>query len=409
MKIMVYSHDAYGLGNLRRMLTICDHLLACWPQLSVLLVSGSPMIHEFRLPAGLDYIKLPCLNRGVSGELSAKYLGTSTEETVALRSQLIQAAAAHFKPDLLLVDKKPTGLKGELTATLGYLQQTLPSSKRVLLLRDILDAPERTIEEWCRFGYYRAIHAYYDQVLVVGMPAIFDLVQEYRLPLPITRKVHYCGYIRKQPNRHQPVNLKAQLGLQPTDRLVLVTPGGGEDGYHLIHNYLQGVQTLSTELNPNETFHSLVLSGPEMPVEQSTQLQRLAASCPRVTFQSFTNNILNYLQATDVVVSMGGYNTLTEILSLQKRTVVVPRVKPSQEQLIRATRFSQQGWVTTIHPDAVTPRALLETVQAQFKAPALPLEALDFNGLPQIAQSLSMLMLPDQQSISAASSLYLPA
>ncbi|MEL7224866.1 MAG: glycosyltransferase, partial [Cyanobacteria bacterium J06576_12] len=55
-RIMVYSHDAFGLGNLRRMLAICEHLLTRWPNLSILLVSGSPMIHEFRLPVGLDYI-----------------------------------------------------------------------------------------------------------------------------------------------------------------------------------------------------------------------------------------------------------------------------------------------------------------------------------------------------------------
>ncbi|MEM9906462.1 MAG: glycosyltransferase, partial [Cyanobacteria bacterium P01_D01_bin.44] len=152
MRLMVYSHDAFGLGNLRRMLAICDYLLSCWPRLSILLVSGSPMLQGFRLPKGLDYIKLPCLNRGVSGELTAKYLGTSIEETVALRSQLIYSAAAHYKPDLLLVDKKPTGLKGELTSTLNYLQQHLPHTKRVLLLRDILDTPEKTTFEWHKLG-----------------------------------------------------------------------------------------------------------------------------------------------------------------------------------------------------------------------------------------------------------------
>ncbi|MEO0457541.1 MAG: glycosyltransferase, partial [Cyanobacteria bacterium P01_A01_bin.114] len=114
MRLMVYSHDAFGLGNLRRMLAICDYLLSCWPRLSILLVSGSPMLQGFRLPKRLDYIKLPCLSRGVSGELSAKYLGTSIEETVELRSQLIYSAAAHYKPDLLLIDKKPTGLRREL-------------------------------------------------------------------------------------------------------------------------------------------------------------------------------------------------------------------------------------------------------------------------------------------------------
>ena len=390
MRLMVYSHDAFGLGNLRRMLTICDYLLSCWPQLSILLVSGSPMIQGFRLPKGLDYIKLPCLNRGISGDLSAKYLGTSTEETVALRSQLIYSAATHFKPDLLLVDKKPAGLKGELTKTLNYLQHNLPKTKRVLLLRDILDTPEKTISEWHRLGCYEDIQTYYDQVLVAGMQLIFDLVQEYQFSLPTALKVRYCGYIRKQPGALERDALRRQLGLQETDRLVLVTPGGGEDGYELVNTYLQGLK----QTTHDETLHSLVLCGPEMPGEQQLQLQQLAATCPRVILQNFTDDLLSHLAAADAVVSMGGYNTLTEILTLSKRTIVVPRIKPSQEQLIRATRLAERGLVQMIHPEYVTPRSLIQDVLAQLDDPS-PLPAgLDFNGLPRIANHLATLLSP---------------
>ena len=395
MRLMVYSHDAFGLGNLRRMLTICDYLLSCWPQLSILLVSGSPMIQGFRLPKGLDYIKLPCLNRGISGDLSAKYLGTSTEETVALRTQLIYSAATHFKPDLLLVDKKPAGLKGELTQTLDYLQQHLPKTKRVLLLRDILDTPEKTIADWCKLRCYQDIQAHYDQVLVVGMQVIFDLAQEYRLPSPIAPKIRYCGYIRKQPGNIERANLRKQLKLQKTDRLILVTPGGGEDGYDLVNTYLQGLK----QVGHDETLHSLILCGPEMPGEQQLQLQQLAVTCPGVTLINFTDDLLSYLSAADAVVSMGGYNTLTEILTLGKRAIVVPRIKPSQEQLIRATRFARRGLVEMIHPEYITPRSLMQAVLTQLdNSSALP-AGLDFNGLPRIANHLATLLSPAQEPL----------
>ena len=89
MRLMVYSHDTFGLGNIRRMLAICTHLLDTIPNLSILLVSGSPMLQSFRLPQGLDYIKLPCVNRGESGQLSAKYLSTDVNEILQLRADLI--------------------------------------------------------------------------------------------------------------------------------------------------------------------------------------------------------------------------------------------------------------------------------------------------------------------------------
>ena len=404
-RIMVYSHDAFGLGNLRRMLAICEYLLDCCPHLSVLLVSGSPMIHAFRLPKGLDYIKLPCLNRDVSGQLSAKYLGTSFEETVALRSHLIQLSAIHFKPDLLLVDKKPTGLGGELGATLDYLQGNLPNSKCVLLLRDILDAPEKTVDEWVRWRYYQTIQTYYDQILVVGMQAVFDVVQEYRLPAAIAHKVRYCGYIHKRAAGQEVEQAEdgnyatppIQPDLKSTDRLVLVTPGGGEDGYSLVNTYLAGLKSLAE--HPSDlSFHSLILCGPEMPLAQQSQLQQLAAECSGVTFRSFTNHLLSYLAAADVVVAMSGYNTVTEILALRKQAVVVPRTQPSQEQLIRATRFAQRGWVTMLHPDKLKGRSLLRAVVTKLANPSCSPSGIDFNGLPQICRYLSELLSPPVSS-----------
>jgi predicted glycosyltransferase len=143
MKLLVYSHDAYGLGNIRRMLEICQHLLQTIPNLSILLLSGSPMLQGFRLPQGLDYIKLPCLNRGEEGNLSAKYLKMDTQATVQMRGDLILTTALNFKPDLVLVDKKPYGLKDELKETIHVLKDICPNTRWVLLLRDILDHPDR--------------------------------------------------------------------------------------------------------------------------------------------------------------------------------------------------------------------------------------------------------------------------
>ena len=109
-RLLVYSHDTFGLGNIRRMLCICEYLLTAIPDLSILLVSGSPMVHSFRLPRHLDYIKLPCLKRTEAGDYAVRAMGTSLDETVKLRSELLQITVANFRPQLLLVDKKPYGV-----------------------------------------------------------------------------------------------------------------------------------------------------------------------------------------------------------------------------------------------------------------------------------------------------------
>lgn len=287
---------------------------------------------------GLDYIKLPCINRGEYGELAAKYLGTEIDETVKLRADLILSATVNFKPDLLIVDKKPYGLKHELTETLNYLRSHLLATKIVLLLRDILDSPEKTIEEWQKHGYYRAVDKFYDRVLVVGTPEIFDTTKEYQFPQAVTEKVRYCGYIRRPPGAKSKSCIRDELQLLPQERLVLVTPGG-EDGYELVDTYLSGLALLPTPCQ----FKSLIICEPEMPVGQKQQVEQAAKAHPQVQVGEFTDNLMSYIQAADTVVSMAGYNTICEILSAGSPSVVVPRTKTSLEQSIRAEKMANLG------------------------------------------------------------------
>lgn len=391
MRLMVYSHDTFGLGNIRRMLAICKYLLDSNPEISIVLVSGSPVIHSFRLHPRLDYIKLPCVGRDREGKLSPKYLRTSTEKTIKLRSELIKTTAVHFKPDLFLVDKKPYGLQSELKDTLIYLNIYQPQTKLVLLLRDILDRPEVTISEWQKNEYYEAIEWFYDRILVVGMPDIFDLVKEYNFPERIAKKTRFCGYIRRELGCKSGFMVRQELQLKASEKLVLVTPGGGEDGYRLVDTYVRGF----TSHIPHLRIKSLIVSGPEMPSSQKEALSKIAQQYPQhLKVCEFTDDIISYMEAADTIVSMAGYNTICEILSLGKRAVVVPRIKPVQEQLIRAQRMRDNGLFGFIHPEALTPENLLEAVVEQLSSTTNHLPAvsrLDLEALPRIEQELSQL------------------
>ena len=392
-KIMVYSHDAYGLGNIRRMLAICKHLLKSNPNLSILLVSGSPMLHDFRLPPGLDYIKLPCLNRGW-GQMAVKYLNADLESILRLRSEIILAAARNYQPDLVLVDKKPTGIEGELQPTIEYLKHNLPTTKLVLLLRDILDTPEKTIAQWQREDYYSQVEALYDRILVVGMQEIFDLVREYQFGEAISDKLRYCGYIRKDLGLKNRRTVRQELGIGQDEKLILVTPGGGEDGYYLINNYLQGL----VQQRDNFTWqniHTLIFCGAEMPPQHQQQIYQQAKELPGVIVKEFTNDMMSYINAADLVVSMCGYNTITEVLQKGKKAIVVPRIKPGREQLIRAQSMAKAGLIQTIHPEELNPDLLVKIIFNSLSVTKCSLSTvnnLEFSGLPQVANHLTGLL-----------------
>ena len=239
-KILVYSHDTYGLGNLRRMLSICHALNQNIAELSILLISGSPMVHEFRLMDGIDYIKLPCLTRTDREDYAVKSLRTGVPETIKLRSDLILAAAANFQPDLFLVDKKPFGIKNELQTSFLHLKKSKPAMKAALILRDILDTPESTMNIWHAHHYFQVIDEFYDQVLVLGKAEIFDPRSEYQFPESVAEKVNFCGYTRREAGTKNRQEIRQKLQLEGNKKLVLVTLGGGEDAFETIEKYLDG-------------------------------------------------------------------------------------------------------------------------------------------------------------------------
>ena len=170
------------------------------------------------------------------------------------------------------------------------------------------------------------------------------------------------------------------LQISPAEKLVLVTPGGGEDGYEIINQYLAAIKLLPA----NHNVRSLIISGPEMPATQREKFLQASANDPRVTVLEFTDDLMSFMAAADVVVAMAGYNTISEILTLQKNAIVIPRAHPTQEQIIRAQRMAAQGFFTNLHPSECTPQNLLQALQQELTRTSLP-PHLALDGLPALA------------------------
>jgi predicted glycosyltransferase len=131
-KILFYSHDTFGLGNIRRTLLLSQTLAEEYPRAAMLVVTGSPMIQAFRIPANMDYIKLPCLDRTEADCYKPKFLAAQSSEVDRMRRAILVETVIGFKPDLMIVDKRPGGVAGELLDALRALRRR-PMTTRVVL------------------------------------------------------------------------------------------------------------------------------------------------------------------------------------------------------------------------------------------------------------------------------------
>lgn len=384
-RILFYSHDAYGMGNIRRTLAMCEHLAKTIPEASILILTGSPIVHSLRLPERVDYVKLPCLTREASESFATKYWQMSVSELTAIRADLILSAVRNFKPDLVIVDKKPVGIKREFFSALNWIRKQLPATRVILGLRDILDEPEATIAVWRKNRYFEVIENYYDGVWIFGDPVVFDAVKEYRMPESVARKARYTGYLVKPQIDSNRLQIRTALGLNG-GVFSVVMAGGGGDGFPIMKTYVEAAKQ-----NGHKSHHidSLLLTGPEMSAAQREQVAAWCSNGLPVRHQEFTDEIESLLVAADVVVSMGGYNSTCEILAYRKKAVIIPRVHPVQEQYLRAKRLAEMGLVSMIHPEELTPAKLQGAIEHAAKQKHVLdhiEDKINLNGLQSVEQ-----------------------
>jgi predicted glycosyltransferase len=394
-RVLVYSHDTYGLGNIRRMLEITTHLVGTQGQVTALVVTGSPMVHAFRIVEGIDYIKLPCVQRDAKGSSGVRSLGMDYEATIRMRANMILMAALDFAPDVVIVDKKPMGIADELRPMLHALERSPNPPRKFLLLRDILDAPEATRAQWQAGAYHEAIDRHFDRILVVGEREVFDVAREYAFPPSSAGKLRYCGYIARESRLLPRGEIRQRFGLPEEEPLVLVTVGGGADGRAVIQSYLEGLILTG----PEPGWRTLLVAGPELASAERAELTELITRCPSVVCIDFTREMLSCMNAADLVVAMGGYNTVCELLTLRKPALLVPRTEPVQEQWIRADRMQRMGLLSAIHPEQLTPQSLVDAVRASLKLAALQAQspAFEMRGLNALASEIEALLLPQAQ------------
>jgi len=373
LRVALYSHDAMGLGHLRRNLAIAGVLADRGA--SVLLVAGTAEATAFRMPAGVDTLVLPSYAKSLTGGYGVRSLRLPLVELAAVRAQTLRGALWAFAPDVLVVDKLPLGVEGELEPALRALR--LHGTRLVLGLRDILDDPEQVREDWRRQRFVDAVSRFFDVIWVYGDPAVYDPVEEYGMPPHMSRKVRYTGYIARRAESDPDESVRDAFGLPPGP-LHMCAVGGGQDGFAVAHAFVRAALPAGAA--------GVVLAGPHMPEGSRRTLARACAAHGGMQLLDFVTDPEPLFATADSVVAMGGYNTVCELLVLGKRTLIVPRVAPRREQLLRAERLRGLGVADMLHPNELAPAAITRWLAGRGRRPdaAAAPGRMDLGGLARL-------------------------
>jgi ATP-binding cassette subfamily B protein len=367
-RVLFYSHNGVGVGHLQRQLDLAMAYRERHPDSVVLLASGSHAASIFRIPTGIDYVKLPSLRKVDGRTWTPRELPLPLKDVIELRTELLQKTVRKVSPDLLVADFMPGGPYGELLPALDELRRC--GGRAVMGFRDVLDDPPYVRQLWEEAGVYDVLRTYYSAICVYGDPLMLDFVAAYGFDDELAGRLHYCGYLGRRP-------AGKEGAVRESERpIVIATSGGGADGPKMLETFVGAAARLRPRLGGTWT----AVTGPLMADEDHARVASLAEH-DGVAVQHVVPELRNSLAHADCVVSMAGYNTVCDIMSYGRRSVLVPRVGPSKEQSLRAERLREWGVAEVVGPDQLHEDGLAAAIANALERPSfaapVPLAGLE--------------------------------
>jgi predicted glycosyltransferase len=178
----------------------------------------------------------------------------------------------------------------------------------------------------------------------------------------------YTGYLR----RTVPKVTKLPPAVNLESPYLLITAGGGGDGDQMMDWVLRAYETRA------DLMRAVLVLGPFMRPEMQTELRERASKLDSVEVLTFDTHLELMMEKAAGIVAMGGYNTFCEILSLDKPALIMPRVAPRKEQLVRAERAAALGVARMFDPSL--PDSTLEAFVAALRD--LPRQAKPSSAMP---------------------------
>jgi len=368
-RVLFYSHNGVGVGHLQRQLDLATAYRKRHPDSVVLLASGSHGASMFRIPAGIDYVKLPSLQMVDRYRTwTPRELPLPLRDVIDLRTEVLEKTVRTVSPDLLVADFMPAGPYGELLPALDELERS--GGRAVAGFRDVIDDPGFVRELWNESGVYDVLRRHYSAICVYGDPRTIDFVSAYGLDDELASRVRYCGYLGRRP----PTNGEAAARFERP--FVVATSGGGVDGPALVETFVQA----AARSQPQRGGTWLAVTGPLMSDDDHARIVS-SAEAGGVDVRRVIPELRNTIAAADCVVSMAGYNTVCDIMSYRRHSVLVPRAEPSREQSLRAQRLGAWGVAHVIPAEELAPDLLADAIEDALEEPRRPPRPLPLGGL----------------------------
>jgi predicted glycosyltransferase len=374
-KLLIHCQYVYGIGHLVRTLELARGLSE---HFEVSVISGGEPVKNYEIPKTINFIQLPAIYKEEDSPfLTPINKSTSIEQCFKDRKKIINFNIEQIKPEILITEHFPFGLlfENEVIDLMNEVKKHNNNVKIVSSVRDIIDSSNGGKRD----GYIcEIINKWFDLILVHGDLKFTGLSHSFSKINEIKVKIIHTGYIVRHIQRETS---------QKNSVLILVAVAGGRMGTELLDAAINSHLTIRDKLK-----HRLVLfSGAfqEDLIKLNKKISTINSS--EIELHEFNSQTyLNYLSEATLVLSLGGYNSIIESLSLKKRMLVYKRgfKGGNEEQDLRIDFFEKNGNLNVITPNDLTTEKLSKLILQKITDTKESHIELDFNGIKNSKQAL---------------------
>ncbi|MFA4973053.1 MAG: glycosyltransferase [bacterium] len=334
MTIIVYCQYLLGIGHLARTLVIAQELAK--RHRVVFICGGRHMPQLDRLPG----IEMVWLKPVASEETYTRYYCADDEtvdyeEIAAERCKMISKTIDAVRPDIFWIEAFPFARRRfcrEIVSSIDRARRRYPHCRICCSVRDILLRVQA--EDNYRHQVASELNRYFDLLFVHSDPRRVPFELTFGSLDPFHCPIVYTGYVSRQPR----AEMRKQCWEAGGD--IVVNVGGSRVGKGVIEAAIRCHQRYYSDRRMR------VFLFPEDGTILA-ELKALAAPCNAVTIHEFTFEYINYLQASSLVICMGGYNSLIEAVATVTPAVVVP-YNGNDEQPLRVQRLGGDGTLEVV-------------------------------------------------------------
>lgn len=329
-RVLLFVHDGSGLGHLRRVARLAGALQG---PCASLVVSGHRAA-AWLVPPECEYVHLPSLDSLLPQKAARwgrrPFAAMTLPEIHGFRKKLLDSVVEAFRPDALVVDYLPLGVKEEL----AEIVERLPARK-YLVLRGVLDQPFAVRKEILGGRAGDLLKRCFDRILVACDPRVCDVGQEYGFPPSLAAKLSYVGYIVDPVGAERIEKAREERGLRPGDVWVVGSAGGGLLGEQVAEACLKLSRSLA------EPFVFDVIAGPRSRVGAHWRSAEVIWEGRNRHMMEHQNLPLLHA-AADIVVTPGGYNSVVEGMEGGAVLLCAPvQADPRDEQFTHTARLTR--------------------------------------------------------------------